>query len=50
MVDRSSVESRKRVFEMAKKRLQNGVSMAIFPEGLVPEEDVILAPFKKRCI
>lgn len=47
MVDRSSVESRKRVFEMAKKRLQNGVSMAIFPEGLVPEEDVILAPFKK---
>ncbi|AQS94247.1 1-acyl-sn-glycerol-3-phosphate acyltransferase [Polaribacter sp. BM10] len=47
MVDRSSVESRKRVFEMAKKRLQNGVSMAIFPEGLVPEEDVVLAPFKK---
>ncbi|WP_459741489.1 lysophospholipid acyltransferase family protein [Polaribacter sp. OB-PA-B3] len=47
MVDRSSVESRKRVFKMAKKRLQNGVSMAIFPEGLVPEEDVVLAPFKK---
>jgi 1-acyl-sn-glycerol-3-phosphate acyltransferase len=47
MVDRSSLESRKRVFEMAKKRLQNGVSMAIFPEGLVPTEDVILAPFKK---
>lgn len=47
LVDRSSVESRKRVFEMAKKRLQNGVSMAIFPEGLVPTEDVILAPFKK---
>lgn len=47
MVDRSCLESRKRVFEMAKKRLQNGVSMAIFPEGLVPREDVILAPFKK---
>lgn len=47
MVDRSSVESRKRVFEMAKKRLQKGVSMAIFPEGLVPEENVVLAPFKK---
>lgn len=47
MVDRSSLKSRKRVFEMAKKRLQNGVSMAIFPEGLVPEEDVVLAPFKK---
>lgn len=47
MVDRSNLESRKRVFEMAKKKLQNGVSMAIFPEGLVPTEDVILAPFKK---
>lgn len=47
MVDRSSLKSRKKAFEMAKKRLQNGVSMAIFPEGLVPEENVILAPFKK---
>ncbi len=47
MVDRKSVKSRKRVFEMAKKRLQNGVSMAIFPEGLVPSENVVLAPFKK---
>ena len=47
MVDRNNPESRRRVFSMAKKRLQNGVSMAIFPEGLVPEEDVILAPFKK---
>jgi len=47
MVDRSSPESRKRVFEMAKKRLENGTSIAIFPEGLVPEEDVVLAPFKK---
>ena len=41
------LESRKRVFELAKKRLDDGVSMAIFPEGLVPTEDVILAPFKK---
>ena len=47
MVDRSSFKSRKAVFEIAKKRLQNGVSMAIFPEGLVPTEDVVLAPFKK---
>lgn len=46
MVDRSSPKSRKRVYEMAKKRLQNGVSMAIFPEGLVPAENVVLAPFK----
>ncbi|MEE9406900.1 MAG: lysophospholipid acyltransferase family protein [Polaribacter sp.] len=47
MVDRNNPKSRKRVYEMAKKRLQNGVSMAIFPEGLVPTEDVVLAPFKK---
>ena len=46
MVDRGNPKSRKRVYERAKKRLQNGVSMAIFPEGLVPSEDVILAPFK----
>ena len=46
MVDRTSPKSRKRVYEMAKKRLQNGVSMAIFPEGLVQTENVILAPFK----
>lgn len=47
MVDRSSPESRKRVYEMAKKRLQGGTSIGIFPEGLVPEDEVILAPFKK---
>ncbi|TMM30571.1 1-acyl-sn-glycerol-3-phosphate acyltransferase [Polaribacter aestuariivivens] len=47
MVDRNSEKSRKRVYKMAKQRLQNGVSMAIFPEGLVPAEDVVLAPFKK---
>ena len=46
MVDRSSPESRKRVFAMAKKRLHGGTSIGIFPEGLVPTEDVILAPFK----
>ena len=46
MVDRSSPKSRKRVYEMAKKRLQNGTSIAIFPEGLVPTEEVVLATFK----
>ena len=46
MVDRSNPESRKRVYKMAKERLQNGVSMGIFPEGLVPTENIVLAPFK----
>jgi len=31
MVDRSSPKSRKSVYKKAKKRLKNGVSMAIFP-------------------
>ncbi len=47
IVDRSSYTSRKKVYERAKKKLKNGVSMGIFPEGLVPEMDVILSPFKK---
>ena len=46
MVDRSSPKSRKRVYEMAKQKLKNGTSMAIFPEGLVPTENIVLAPFK----
>lgn len=47
MVDRSSPKSRKRVYEMAKKKLKGGTSIGIFPEGLVPEDEIILAPFKK---
>lgn len=46
MVDRSNAESRRKVYGLAKKRLSNGTSVAIYPEGLVPEEEVILAPFK----
>ncbi|WP_339881982.1 lysophospholipid acyltransferase family protein [Polaribacter vadi] len=46
MVDRSSPKSRKKVYQLAKEKLQNGTSMAIFPEGLVPTENIVLAPFK----
>ncbi|AEH00934.1 1-acyl-sn-glycerol-3-phosphate acyltransferase [Lacinutrix sp. 5H-3-7-4] len=46
LVDRSSPESRKRVFLRAKKRLKDGLSICIFPEGLVPEEDILLTDFK----
>ena len=45
-VDRSSEKSRKEVYIRAQKKLNKGLSIAIFPEGLVPEESVILAPFK----
>ncbi|SEC52560.1 1-acyl-sn-glycerol-3-phosphate acyltransferase [Tenacibaculum sp. MAR_2009_124] len=46
MVDRGSDKSRKRVYKMAKEKLKNGTSVGIFPEGLVPEEEIVLAPFK----
>lgn len=46
LVDRGNPESRKEVYTKAKRRLVNGTSVAIFPEGLVPTEDVILSPFK----
>ena len=46
LVDRSSPKSRREVYLEAKRRLKNGTSVAIFPEGLVPREDVVLSPFK----
>ena len=46
LVDRSSYKSRKKVYELAKERLRGGISIGIFPEGLVPDYDVVLAPFK----
>lgn len=47
LVDRSSSKSRMAVFNRAQKRLEQGLSICIFPEGGVPDdESVILAPFK----
>ncbi len=47
LVDRSSEKSRKAVFLRAQKRLKQGVSICIFPEGGVPDdESVILDEFK----
>ena len=46
-VDRSCVQSRKGVYNEAQRRLNNGLSICIFPEGLVPsDESVILSEFK----
>ncbi len=45
MVDRKDPKSRKKVYARIKKRLDKGLSIAIFPEGLVPTENVLLAPF-----
>ena len=46
LVDRSSNQSKKEVFKQTKKKLNSGISIAIFPEGTVPDLDVELAPFK----
>ncbi len=46
LVDRNSSKSRGEVFERAQKRLQQGLSICIFPEGGVPNETVILDEFK----
>jgi len=46
LVDRSSAQSRQAVFLRAQRRLKQGVSICIFPEGGVPEEHILLDEFK----
>jgi 1-acyl-sn-glycerol-3-phosphate acyltransferase len=46
LVDRSSSKSRYQVFERAQKRIHQGLSICIFPEGGVPEEHIVLDDFK----
>ena len=42
LVDRKSAKSKHRVFERAKNRIQQGLSICIFPEGGVPDDESIL--------
>jgi 1-acyl-sn-glycerol-3-phosphate acyltransferase len=46
LVDRSSAKSRQAVFMRAQKRIKQGSSICIFPEGGVPEESIVLDRFK----
>ncbi len=47
MVDRNSSKSRYQVYERAQKRLAQGLSICIFPEGGVPDdESIVLDSFK----
>ena len=47
LVDRKSVKSRMEVFESAQKKLNQGFSVCIFPEGGVPgDEGIVLDSFK----
>lgn len=48
LVDRSDLKSRQQVFKEAQRRIAQGLSICIFPEGLVPaDESVVLHNFKK---
>ncbi|WP_264531770.1 lysophospholipid acyltransferase family protein [Flavobacterium sp. N502540] len=42
LVDRSSSKSKNEVFKRAQKRLNQGLSICIFPEGGVPDDESIL--------
>ena len=46
LVDRKSPKSRAEVFKQAQHKIDLGFSICIFPEGLVPEESILLAEFK----
>ena len=47
LVDRGNPKSRQAVFERAQKRLNQGLSICIFPEGGVPyDESIVLDGFK----
>jgi len=46
MVDRENTNSRTGVYRRAQRRLNQGMSICIFPEGGVPSEDVLLDEFK----
>jgi 1-acyl-sn-glycerol-3-phosphate acyltransferase len=46
LVDREDSRSRTGVYRRAQRRINQGLSICIFPEGGVPEEDVLLDDFK----
>lgn len=46
LVDRNDAKSRQTVFLRAQRRLKQGMSICIFPEGGVPDEQIMLDSFK----
>jgi len=46
LVDREDTKSRTGVYRRAQRRLNEGLSICIFPEGGVPEENIVLDEFK----
>jgi 1-acyl-sn-glycerol-3-phosphate acyltransferase len=48
LVDRADFKSRQQVFKEAQRKIDTGLSICIFPEGLVPsDESIVLYDFKK---
>ena len=48
LVDRSSAKSRTAVYKSAQRRLKQGLSICIFPEGGVPDDlNIVLDEFKE---
>lgn len=47
LVDREDSRSRTGVYLRAQRRLNQGLSICIFPEGGVPDEDIVLDEFKE---
>lgn len=46
LVDRNNPRSRTAVYKRAQRRLKQGASICIFPEGGVPDENIMLDEFK----
>jgi len=46
LVDRGDSKSRMAVYRRAERRLKQGLSICIFPEGGVPPEEIVLDTFK----
>ena len=44
--DRENIGSAFRAYRKADKLLKSGISIVIFPEGMVPKENIILGEFK----
>lgn len=48
LVDRTNIKSKQKVFQAAQEKIDAGLSICIFPEGLVPDdESIVLDNFKK---
>ena len=47
LVDRSSPESRKAVFNATRDKINKGINVCLFPEGTVPPVEIQLGEFKQ---